>query len=69
MDRFEEAVQAGEQTLKISDEFPNMEILLPNLALSYHQLGNTEKFTHYRNWCNRDFPDLGWTKQLNKLEA
>ena len=69
MGRFEEAVEAGEQTLKISDEFHHMEILLPNLALSYHQLGNTEKFEHYRDWCNRDFPDLGWTKQLNKLEA
>jgi tetratricopeptide (TPR) repeat protein len=68
MGRFEEAVEAGEQTLKISDEFHNMEIMLPNLALSYHQLGNTEKFEHYRDWCNRDFPELGWTKQLNKLE-
>ena len=69
MGRFEEAVKAGEQTLKISDEFHDMEIMLPNLALSYHQVGNTEKFEHYRDWCNRDFPDLGWTKQLNKLEA
>lgn len=69
MGRFEEAVEAGEQTLKISDEFHHLEIMLPNLALSCHQLGDTEKFEHYRDWCNRDFPDLGWTKQLNKLEA
>ena len=69
MGRFEEAVKAGEKTLKISDDFHSIEIMLPNLALSYHQLGNTEKFKHFRDWCNRDFPDLGWTKQLNKLEA
>ena len=69
MGRFEEAVEAGEQTLKISDEFHHLEILLPNLALSYHQLGNTKKFEHYRDWCNSDFPELGWTKQLNKLET
>ena len=68
MGRFEEAVEAGEQTLKISDEFHHIEILLTNLALSYHQLGNSEKFEHYRDWCNRDFPDLGWTKQLNNLD-
>ncbi|MEE8349451.1 MAG: tetratricopeptide repeat protein [Acidobacteriota bacterium] len=68
MGHFEEAVEAGEQTIKISDEFHNVEIMLPNLALSYHQLGNSAKFEHYRDWCNRDFPDLSWTKQLNKLQ-
>ena len=67
--RFGEAVKAGEKTLKISDQFHNMEIMLPNLALSYRQLGQTDKFKYYRDWCNRAFPDLGWTKQLNKLKA
>ena len=65
MSRFEEAVEAGERTLKIADEFHGMEIMLSNLALSYHQLGDTEKFAYYRDWCNRDFPDQDWTKQLN----
>jgi tetratricopeptide (TPR) repeat protein len=69
MGRYEEAVEAGERTLKISDQFHHIEIMLPHLALSYHQLGNTEKFEHYRDWCNRDFPELSWTKQLNKLET
>ena len=65
MSRFEEAVEAGERTLKIADEFHGMEIMLSNLALSYHQLGDTEKFAYYRDWCNRDFPDQDWPKQLN----
>ena len=66
---FAKAVDAGEQTLKISDKFHNLEIMLPNLALSYYQLGQKDKFKYYRDWCNRDFPKLGWTAQLNKLEA
>jgi len=65
--RFSEAVKAGTKTLEISDHFHNIEIMLPNLAMSYHELGEDEKFQFYRDWCNRDFPDLSWTKQLNKL--
>ena len=67
--RFQEAVEAGEKTLGISDRFHNLEIMLPNLALSYYQLGENEKFQLYRDRCNRDYPDLSWTKQLNKLEV
>ena len=63
----EHAVKSGEETLGISDRFNNIEIMLPHLALSYHELGNTEKFEFYRDRCNREFPDLSWTKQLNKL--
>ncbi|MFQ5930096.1 MAG: tetratricopeptide repeat protein, partial [Acidobacteriota bacterium] len=66
--RFKKAVEAGEKTLKICDKFHNIEIMLPNLALSYYQLGKKDKFNFYRDWCNRDFPALSWTKQLNKLE-
>ena len=66
--RYPEAVEAGEETLKISDQFHNMKIMLPNLAMSYYQLGQKDKFHFYRDWCNRAFPELRWTKELNKLE-
>ena len=65
--RYREAVEAGEETLKISDHFHNLEIMLPNLALSYYHLGQEDKFQFYRDWCNRAFPDLRWTRELNKL--
>ncbi len=67
--RFEEAAKAGEETLAISDQFHNLEIMLPNLAMSHYHLGENKKFRFYRDQCNRDFPNLSWTKQLNKLEA
>ena len=67
--RFQEAAREGEKTLKISQEFPHMEIMLSNLALSYYNLNETDKFKFYRDWCNRAFPNFGWTKQLNKLKA
>jgi tetratricopeptide (TPR) repeat protein len=66
--KYPEAVEAGEKTLKISDQFHNMKIMLPNLALSYYQLAQEDKFHFYRDWCNRAFPDLRWTRELNKLE-
>ena len=66
--RHQEAVEAGEKTLKLSHQFHNIEIMLPNLTLSYYHLGQEDKFHFYRDWCNRDFPDLSWTQQLNKLE-
>ncbi|MCZ6767664.1 MAG: hypothetical protein O7D93_00295, partial [Acidobacteria bacterium] len=66
--RYREAVEAGEKTLKISDKFHKMELMLPNLALSCYHLGQEDKFHFYRDWCNRDFPDLRWTRELNKLE-
>ena len=69
MGRFQEAVKAGEKTLGISAAFHNLEIMLPNLALSYYQLGESEKFRFYRDRCNRNYPDLSWTKQLNELEV
>ena len=67
--RFEKAAKAGEETLAISDQFHNLEIMLPNLAMSHYHLGENKKFRFYRDRCNRDFPNLSWTKQLNKLEA
>ncbi|HXK60631.1 MAG TPA: tetratricopeptide repeat protein [Acidobacteriota bacterium] len=67
--RYQEAVREGEKTLKISRHFPSLDLMLPNLALSYYHLGNLEQFRFYRNWCNREFPDRSWTKQLNKLKA
>lgn len=67
--QFREAAEAGEKTLEISNKFHNIEIMLPNLALSYYQLGENEKFEFYRDWCKRDFPDFSRTTQLNKLEA
>ncbi|MCZ6877118.1 MAG: tetratricopeptide repeat protein [Acidobacteria bacterium] len=66
--KYQEAVEAGEATLKISDQFHNLKIMLPNLALSYYQLGQEDKFHFYRDWCNRAFSDLRWTKELNKLK-
>lgn len=66
---FEEAAREGEKTLKISENFRNLDILLPNLAMSFYQLNRKDKFRFYRDWCNRAFPELGWTKQLNKLKA
>ncbi len=66
--RHQEAVEAGEKTLKLSHQFHNIEIMLPNLTLSYYHLGQVDKFHFYRDLCNRDFPDLSWTQQLNKLE-
>ena len=65
----EEAAKAGEETLGISNQFHNLEIMLPNLAMSHYRLGENQKFRFYRDRCNRDFPNLSWTKQLNKLEA
>ena len=67
--KFEEAAREGEATLKISQKFPNMEIMLSNLALCYYNLSKKEEFEFYRDWCNRAFPDFSWTKQLNKLKA
>lgn len=67
--RHQDAVREGEKTLKICRQFPSLDMMLPNLALSYYHLGNIEQFKFYRNWCNRDFPDRSWTKQLNKLKA
>lgn len=67
--RYQDAVREGERTLKICRQFPSLDMMLPNLALSYYHLGNIEQFKFYRNWCNREFPDRSWTKQLNKLKA
>ncbi|MBI4444554.1 MAG: tetratricopeptide repeat protein [Acidobacteria bacterium] len=67
--KFEEAVREGEKTLKISRDFHNIGIMLSSLALSYYQLNRKDKFTFYRDWCNRAFPDFSLTKQLNQLEV
>lgn len=67
--KFREAAREGEKTLKISRKFPNMEIMLSNLALCYYNLEKKEKFRFYRDWCNRAFPDFSWTKHLNKLRV
>jgi tetratricopeptide (TPR) repeat protein len=67
--RYQEAVREGEKTLRIARHFPGIEIMLPNLAMSYYHLGNLEQFRHYREWCNRDYAERGSTRQLNKLKA
>ncbi|HSR67815.1 MAG TPA: tetratricopeptide repeat protein [Acidobacteriota bacterium] len=65
----EEAVAEGEKTLKISSDFPLLREMLPNLALSYYELGRIEDFERNRELCNKRFPDSGWTKHLNKLKG
>ncbi len=65
--RHEEAVEAGRQALEITDDFPGIELMLPNLAMSHYHLNQLDQFEVYRALCNRKYPDLSWTKHLNKL--
>jgi tetratricopeptide (TPR) repeat protein len=69
MGKHEQAVAEGEKTLRISRDFHNIELMLPNMALSCYHLNDKKKFEQYRDWCNRSFPNNSWTKQLNKLEV
>ncbi|HSR51965.1 MAG TPA: tetratricopeptide repeat protein [Acidobacteriota bacterium] len=65
----EEAVSEGQKTLKIASDFPLLEEMLPNLALSLYELDRLDQFEQYRQLCNKRFPDSGWTKHLNKLKV
>ncbi len=64
---YELAVMEGEKTLALAPGFRGLDLMLPNLALSYYHLGDAANFGRCRDQCNRQFPDLGWTRQLNKL--
>lgn len=66
--KHEEAIVEGEKTLKISKDFPNMDLMLTNMAMSFYHLNDKRRFEEYRDWCNRSFPNQGWTKLLNKLK-
>ncbi len=61
------AVEEGERTLRERSRFKGLELMLPNLALSYYKLNDKENFLRCRERCNQEFPDLSWTRQLNKL--
>ncbi|NLT68591.1 MAG: tetratricopeptide repeat protein [Acidobacteria bacterium] len=65
--RYKEAVEEGEQTLKLARRFPNDDLFYVRMALSYHRLGNRRAFSKYRTLFRKLFNDENWNKYLEKL--
>ncbi|MBN1571012.1 MAG: tetratricopeptide repeat protein [Acidobacteria bacterium] len=67
MGRYKEAVEEGEQTLKLSKRFPNDDLFYMRMALSYHKLGDQKCFATYRALFRSMYREDGRNKYLDKL--
>ena len=66
--RYKEAVEEGEETLKIARRFLNDDLFYVRMALSYYNLGDKKNFRKYRALYRRMFKDDNWNKYMDKLQ-
>lgn len=65
--RYKEAVEEGEETLKLAQRFPNDDLFYIRMALSYHKLGDKKSFAKYRALFSKMFREDNRNKYLDKL--
>jgi tetratricopeptide (TPR) repeat protein len=65
--RYKEAIEEGEETLKLARRFSNDDMLYTRMALSYHKIGDKKSFEKYRALVKKMFRDGNWNKYLEKL--
>jgi tetratricopeptide (TPR) repeat protein len=65
--RCKEAVEEGEETLKLAKRFANDDLLYVRMALSYHKLGDKKSFGKYRTLVRKMYRESNWNKYLEKL--
>jgi tetratricopeptide (TPR) repeat protein len=65
--RYKEAIEEGEEALKLAKRFPNDDLLYVRMAISYHKLGDKKSFGKYRTLVRKMFQDSNWNKYLDKL--
>jgi tetratricopeptide (TPR) repeat protein len=66
--RYKEAVEEGEESLKIARRFLNDDLFYVRMALSYYNLGDKKNFRKYRALYRRMFKDDNWNKYMDKLQ-
>jgi tetratricopeptide (TPR) repeat protein len=67
MGRYKEAVEEGEETLRLARSFPNDDLFYIRMALSYQKLGDKKSFNKYRALVRKMFRDSNWNSYLEKL--
>jgi tetratricopeptide (TPR) repeat protein len=65
--RYKEAVEEGEETLKLAVRFTNDDLFYVRMAMSYHKLGDKKLFGKYRALIRKMFRESNWNKYLEKL--
>ena len=65
--RSKEAVEEGEQTLKLAKKFPNDDLFYMRMALACHKLGDKRAFATYRAMFKSMYRDDSRNKYLDKL--
>jgi tetratricopeptide (TPR) repeat protein len=65
--RYKDAVEEGEETLKIAKRFPNDDLFYMRMALSYHKLGDKKSFATYRALFKSMNREDNRNKYLDKL--
>jgi tetratricopeptide (TPR) repeat protein len=65
--RYKEAVEEGEQTLKLAKRFPNDDIFYMRMALCYHKLGDKKAFATYRALFKSMYREDTRNKYMEKL--
>jgi tetratricopeptide (TPR) repeat protein len=65
--RYKEAIEEGEDALKLAKRFPNDDLLYVRIAISCHKLGDKKSFGKYRALVGKMFQDSNWNKYLEKL--
>lgn len=67
MGRYKEAVEEGEETIRLARRFPNDDLFYVRMALGYQKLGDKKSFGRYRSLFRKTFHDENWNKYLDKL--
>jgi hypothetical protein len=65
--RCKDAVEEGEETLKLAKRFHNDDLFYMRMALSYHKLGDKKSFATYRSLFKTMYRDDARNKYLDKL--
>lgn len=65
--RYKEAVEEGEETLRLAKRFPNDDLFYFRMALGYHKTGDRKSFAKYHALFRKMFPDDSRVKYLDKL--
>lgn len=65
--RYKEAVEEGEETLKLAKRFPNDDLFYFRMALGYHKTENRKFFVKYHALFKKMFPEDSRIKYLDKL--
>jgi tetratricopeptide (TPR) repeat protein len=65
--RYKEAVEEGEETLKLAKRFPNDDLFYIRMSLSYHKLGDKKAFATYRALFRSMYLEDSRNKYLDKL--